>query len=328
MRMKHLARLITLCLLLSLITLLGWQVTRAQTGGEYYFTESGHWVRGPFFSAFMNTENAELLYGLPITEAYQDEMTGNYVQYFEKARMELRLDASGGASIYLTDIGKYLYPKVKGTLLVEESGYCREIPPSELRVCHEFLAFYEENGGVEQFGLPVSGMLSIDDLIVQYFSKARLEWRPDLPQPLRVKVSDLGRQYFNEVKENPKRLLPDTNNITDKTQFVTGLKVRAYPRIAVTGLETDQSVFVIVQDQKSAFVEMATVDISVVYPSGREERFISTQPETNEEGVATVNFPVSAEGTGIVVVRVNATYTTSSGETLVGKTLTSFRIWR
>ncbi len=58
-----------------------------------------------------------------------------------------------------------------------------------------FQRFYNANGGVELFGLPLSGDFDLDGLRVQYFERARFEWHPEFGgTENEVLVSALGRE--------------------------------------------------------------------------------------------------------------------------------------
>ena len=62
-----------------------------------------------------------------------------------------------------------------------------------------FRVFYDTNGGVEIFGLPLSGNFDRDGLQAQYFERARLEWHPELSgTENEVLVSALGRTLTND----------------------------------------------------------------------------------------------------------------------------------
>lgn len=60
------------------------------------------------------------------------------------------------------------------------------------RVEGDFLAFFLEAGGEDEFGLPISGQLEEDGRTVQYFEYARLELHPENPPGYRVELSLLG----------------------------------------------------------------------------------------------------------------------------------------
>jgi len=60
-------------------------------GGVRYFPETGHTLRGAFRS-FWNGRGAERIFGLPIAEEFQEQLTDgrwHTVQYFQRSRFEL-----------------------------------------------------------------------------------------------------------------------------------------------------------------------------------------------------------------------------------------------
>ena len=281
--------------------------------------------------------NPEILYGPPITEAFQDEITGLWVQYFENVRMELHPDAPDGEKVQLTDVGKNLYDPAESAAVVDDSGNCRIYEPYNLPVCRSFLEFYEANGGVEQFGPPISSFRSLDGLIVQYFDKARFEFHPEYPPGARVRVSSSGKHFFDDSNEPSYLLLPVNLTIENPSsvlpelpqeEALQKLMVRAFPHQAVTGREASQIIYVIVQDQKRAQIENASVEAIVTYPSGKVEKYLPQLPGTNEAGVAKIKFPVSATTTGLIEITVKATYRLPSGKSVIGTTVTSFRVWQ
>jgi VanW like protein/TAT (twin-arginine translocation) pathway signal sequence len=63
-------------------------------------------------------------------------------------------------------------------------------PETGHNIWYKFRRHYERNGGLELFGLPLTEALSDNGLQVQYFERARFEYRPDLPDG--VTLSLLG----------------------------------------------------------------------------------------------------------------------------------------
>jgi len=314
-------RVASLLIILALITGLSWQVTRAQLSGQY-FSETGHWVSGEFLSAYYRVPDPERVYGNPITRQFQDSSTGLWVQYFEKTRFELHPEAPRDQRVQLAPIGQILYETGQGALLIEESGDCKVFPETGYRVCHAFLDFYQVYGGSNQFGLPISDFELLNNRIVQYFEKARLEWRPELPRGERVVVGNLGLELFFLLKVEAGNMAPEQGDIIDGAKR---LKVRAYPHNAVTGPVAEQTVYIIVQDQRLFPVEKATVSLTVQYPSGKEVNLVAGS--TDEYGITQVSFKVKPNSTGMTVIKVKVTYK-NPDEYLEGKTVTSFRIWR
>lgn len=329
--MKKALPILLVCVSL-LVAALGWRVGRAQTSvGEKYFEETGHWVRGEFYNMYQNTPNAEELYGDPITVRFFDQTTERWVQYFENARFELLMDESEGQRVRLTDLGKDFYVPGVGIPTQEYSADCRDFPETGYRVCLSFLDFFEAHGGIAQFGYPISNSEDHNGRTVQYFEKARFEWKPDLPPGKRVALTNLGRALFYRNQEDPRLMLPEDmqGNIIEKIDEVGNvegmlrLEVRAYPLRAVTGRDGQQTIYVIVQDQRLLPVENAQVTLVLRMPSGEERPPIVKEP-TNKLGVTTHTFNVDTSSYGLVLVQVTATHLSLDP----GSTATSFRVWR
>ncbi|MBN1875142.1 MAG: Ig-like domain-containing protein [Anaerolineae bacterium] len=56
----------------------------------------------------------------------------------------------------------------------------------------EFLKYFQNQGGLEIFGYPITEAFIDQGLVVQYFQKARLEWHPDNPDPYKVQLGLLA----------------------------------------------------------------------------------------------------------------------------------------
>jgi len=300
---------------------LGWQKSLAQSDQEQYFDETGHRVTGEFLNAYKNVSNPLLLYGYPITDAYQDPTTNNLVQYFQKARFELYPEAPIGQRVQLAPLGYYLYVSGQGQPLriTDSSPACQTFLESGFKVCYAFLAFFIGNGGEAQFGQPVSNTEIQNNYMVQYFERARFEWHPELRTGQRVVLSNLGTQYFYFHGENPARLLPEPGS--DTNAGVLSLRAHAFPLKAVTGAQGHQTVNIIIQDQRFLPVSDATVSIVVRMPSGQETRYIVPTP-TNSQGITHYEFPFSSNAIGVAEIQISVLH-----GNLKGQTVTSFRIW-
>jgi hypothetical protein len=313
--MKSTWRLLGLFLLVSL--LLTPVSARAQDSSNEYFPETGHNVKGEFWVFYNKATNPTAIYGYPLTEEFTSK-DGKTVQYFQRARFELDTNLPAGQQVRLTDLGKETY--VPGGLLnVYSPTACRTFGDNKYPVCYAFLEFFEKNGGIAQFGYPVSTFEYHDDLIVQYFEKVRMEWRPWMSEGQRVAVADLGRAYFDRVGEDPVRLDP-APPLDNRPLSPLAIDVRAFVWKAVT-LSTDQQlVFIIAQDQNGRPINNATGKAIVHWPSGAKEE-ISFATNSNGIGILPLSFSDQPYGT-LVYMDVEAAY---SG--LKGSTTISFRIW-
>jgi phage baseplate assembly protein gpV len=299
--------------ILALFLLLGHLGTaKAQSADVQYFPETGHFVKGAFLQFYNAAKDPKLVYGYPITEQITAR-DGKTVQYFQRARFEL----AASNRIQLTPLGTLTY-QPKNPLPVDGNNGCERFPTG-YSVCFTFLDFYKSNGGPNQFGDPISPFESADGLIVQYFEGARFEWRADRGAEKWVVISDLGRLYFDQQKEDPAHLRPaQPPDATIKP--VLSLKARAFVLRAVTLKSGQQTIYVTVHDQTSDALENASVKAAVRFTDGTTKEYVFT---TNAQGIGQVTFDFSGQKPGeLVTIEVSVNY---QGLTTV--TNTSFRIW-
>lgn len=288
----------------------------AQSTDVQFFAETGHSVKGVFLQFYKSAKNPQLVYGYPITEQMTSK-DGKSVQYFQRARFEL----TGAQTIQLSPLGTFTY-QPKSPMTINNPNACQVYPPGSATgfpVCLTFLDFYKANGGPAQFGNPISPFESSDGLIVQYFEGARFEWRADRPADQRVVISDLGRIYFDQLKEDPAQLKP-IEQLDATINPVLSLKVRAFVLKAVTLKSGQQTVYIIVQNQISKPVSNATGKALVKLPDGVNQEFSFT---TNASGIAQISFNFQEQKSGeLVPIEITVTY-----QSIIGTTKTSFRIW-
>lgn len=294
-----------------------WGSVRAQVEDSKYFSETGHNVKGEFFKFYSSNPNATFLFGYPITEEFTSK-DGNTVQYFQRARFEFHRNLPEGQRIQLSTLGQFTYIST-GPLNVANSFACRLYTETGFSVCFAFLEFFDEYGGVGQFGYPISGFEYHENKIVQYFQKARLEWQPWMAEGQRVVVSDLGRMYFEKLGEDPGLLAP-VKPIDNSPQVTTSLQVRAFAWKAVTLATDTQLFFVIVQDQNLQPIAGSGCTAIVHWPDGRTE---STNITTNTNGVGIVSLSFTNQPYGSLIY----TDVTCASNGLNATTITSFRIW-
>ena len=313
--MNVVRRLVSLFLFLAIL-LMEWEPASSQAATIQYFPETGHHVRGDFLRFYKSVRDPLLVFGYPITE----QMTakdGKTVQYFQRARFELRRDLPESHRVQLTPVGQALYQQADQLRLENTSG-C-EIFPSGYSVCLAFLDFFKANGGAAQFGNPISPFEFHENLIVQYFEKARFEWRADRPEGQRVVVTDLGRLYFDRLGEDPALLKPVSPG--DATiNSILSIKAHAFVAKSLTGPTGQQTVYVIVQSQTQQAVSNVTGKATVHWPDGRTEEYFFT---TNRAGLGmvTLNFSDQKQGE-LVPIDIIVVY-----QGLGSTTRTSFRIW-
>ncbi|HUP27802.1 MAG TPA: hypothetical protein VM409_05150, partial [Chloroflexia bacterium] len=189
-----------------------------------YFTETGHLLGGDFLSYYRNTSNADLLFGLPLTEEFAQRLpTGVYrVQYFERARMEYHPELPYGQRVQLGALGPVVLsgrtfdrlPTIKPTAsrtYFGETGHT---------ISNGFLSYWRANGGLKTFGYPLSEEIGEDGMTVQYFERARMEYHPGLEGTgYAVQLSPIG---YYALK-------------SDRFNLPMGLMVRINPPVLAEG---------------------------------------------------------------------------------------------
>jgi hypothetical protein len=287
---------------------------QAQSAGSEYFSETGHYVKGEFWDYYRANKNAQSLFGYPITEAFTKD--GVTIQYFQRARFELRPDLPVSQRVQLSPLGTLTYTP-GGQLSIVNPFACRYFIKTGFSVCYAFLDYFNNYGGLEQFGYPISPFEYHDDLIVQYFEKGRFEWKPWMPEGQRVGLADLGKIYFDQIKEDPNLLKPLPDNEIGR---LISLQVRAFVWKAVTLATDQQLVYVIVQDQTLQPVTAAQGTATVRWPVGNPETISFS---TNSSGVGIVPLTFSGQTYGqLVYIDILVTK-----DGLTATTTTSFRIW-
>jgi len=288
----------------------------AQSTTVQFFPETGHYVRGEFLQFYRNVPDPRLVFGYPITEQITSR-DGKTVQYFQRARFELRRDLPEDQRVQLTPVGQALYERADQLNLGNISG-C-ELFPTGYSVCLAFLDFFKTSGGVAQFGNPISPFEFHENLIVQYFENARLEWRADRPEGQRVVLTDLGRHYFDRLGEDPAHLKP-VSPLDATINPILSIKAHAFVARPLTGSTDQQAVYIIVQSQTLQAVSDATGKVTVHWTDGRVEEYFFT---TNQAGLGrvTLNFSDQKQGE-LVPIDITVVY-----QGLGSRTRTSFRIW-
>jgi len=313
--MKAIRQLAALFLFL---TVLAWKPGSAIAQSEtvQFFPETGHYVKGNLLHFYQSSPNPRLVFGYPLTEEITSK-DGKTVQYFQRARFELRKDLPEAQRVQLTPLGQVLYQR-SDQLRLENTSGCDPFPTG-YSVCLAFLDFFKANGGVAQFGNPISPFQFQENLIVQYFEKARFEWRADRPEGQRVVLTDLGRFYFDQLGEDPALLKPVTP-LDATINPVLSIKAHAFVAKPLTGSSGQQTVYVIVQSQTLQAVSNATGKATIYWPDGRTEEYFFT---TNKSGLGTVtlNFVDQKQGE-LVPIDIVVVY-----QGLGSRTRTSFRVW-
>jgi hypothetical protein len=290
----------------------------AQSSDSIYVSETGHWIWGEFLDAYQANPDPQFYYGNPITDDFVDPGTKTHAQFFEKAVFEL-VETADGPLIQLVPLGQLLHDDQNQLADIPNEGpSCRSFS-SGYNTCYAFLQFYDSFDGSNRFGLPISKVEIIDGRFVQYFEYARMEWWPDLPAGQRVKLSDLGRIYFDMAVADPKLLKPSPP--PESTGSLLNPRVRVFTSHALIGGGEQQTVYVVVQDMYLRAIEAAQVEVTLSFPNGTTELY--RLPGTDENGISRFTFTTAdLPARSIVYLKAEVVI---RGESGIGRSW--FRIW-
>ena len=308
-------------LVITALLLVALQTSSMAQDAARQFPETGHWVSGKFLQEYQANPRSAWVYGLPISRAFQIDSPGSsqevWYQYFEKARFEYRPNNPEDLQLTISPLGAYLHDMAPAAEIIPtEIGLssCQYFSQSGHQVCFAFLSFFQQQGGISQFGYPVSEVEIRDGRKVQYFQKARFEWHPENKHGERVQLTDIGAVYFR-LKEDPKQALPPSGDNT--IELTEALKVRGFVGKAVLGPGEDQVVYVAVQNQFSAPILNAEVSIY-----GPANNLIGKTLLTDKNGLSQLEFLAQGEPTETILLTVVIQYGGMETSTQV-----SYRVW-
>ncbi len=283
----------------------------------------GHWIRGEFLKFYQSVPDELLMFGYPITEEFTDSKTGRLTQYFNRARFEL-VNTDQGEVVVLSPLGQMLYEPGTGQLAEMETNsmVCRTFTATSYDVCYAFLRFYDANDGETFLGNPISAMEIHNGRLVQYFERARLEWRPEMPAGSRVVITELGNVYHDlHLDEIPTSPIEEKGINAPVTVTPRQLQAHAFVTNALIQSNSWQTLFVVVQDENFAPVQGAQVSISVLFPDGT--RYDVRANPTNADGISEHSFVVKdLPVREVVQVDITVDYLDKQVETA-----SWFRIW-
>ena len=191
----------------------GFTVARPSGAAERFFPETGFTVRGRFLT-YWETNGALELNGYPLTEERDERLEDGRVrrvQYFERVRMEHHPENAPPYDVLLGQFGRRLHPldppaaPIVGAHYFAETGHnLADVTPDRQLVVN-FGRFWDNNGGLRQFGYPISELIEeqLEDgrvYTVQYFERARFEYHPEhAGTPYEVLLGQFGRRILTEV---------------------------------------------------------------------------------------------------------------------------------
>ncbi len=209
----------------------------AEPPATVYFSQTGHSVGAPFLS-YWRAHGGLPVYGYPITEAFDEksDLDGKTykVQYFERARLESHPENKAPWDIILGQLGRKNAEKLGNNPALQPITEDKTppgatyFPETKHSVGGEFLTYYTNHGGLDQFGYPLTQEFTEKSPIdgksytVQYFERNRFEFHPENQAPYNVLLGLLGSQAAQEKKLNT-AAVPRPQNVPeyDEQLFAT-----------------------------------------------------------------------------------------------------------
>jgi hypothetical protein len=152
---------------------------------------------GPAFSAFYQQRGGVNVLGLPVSAPR--EVNGRLVQWFERARLEQWPEFAG--TPYEVQLGRLGVEFTQAREFPKPAFFpsrpdLRFFPETGHAVAEPFLSYWNQNGGLDVFGYPISEALpeNLSDgqvHTVQYFERARFELHGN-----QVQLGLLGRALY------------------------------------------------------------------------------------------------------------------------------------
>jgi hypothetical protein len=197
-------RAITIGTLLSILLSLFPAMVGAQArAAQQCFSETGFCVEGGFLD-YWNAHGGLAINGYPLTNVrWQKLEDGKYyrVQWFERVRMEYHPEHAGTPSeILLGQFGRAIHPADPP---VGPQPGMRHFPETGHNVPGDFMGYWVANGGLPQFGYPLSEVFrerleNGQEYEVQYFERARFERHPGNSPPNHILLGQFGRRILTE----------------------------------------------------------------------------------------------------------------------------------
>jgi hypothetical protein len=164
---------------------------------------------GPLFLIYWQTHGGLAINGYPVSDERVEVLENGQpytVQYFERVRMEYHPENAAPNTVLLGQFGRALHPAdppvpppagpiTQDGFYFEQTGHY--VPGT-------FFGYWNANGGLAQFGYPLSEVISekLEDgntYQVQYFERARFELHPENQPPYNVLLGQFGRRVLDSA---------------------------------------------------------------------------------------------------------------------------------
>ena len=179
------------------------------TAGANCYPQTNLCLAGPF-RAYFEAHGGVAVNGYPLTEEIAARLEDGrvyQVQYFERSRLEFHPEyVATRSEILLGQFGRRIVADVPGapTAPVAVRPGDTFFPETGHNVGPRFAAYWTANGGLAQFGYPLTEPFAqqLEDgrtYTVQYFERARFELHPEHTPPYDILLGQFGRRLLAEA---------------------------------------------------------------------------------------------------------------------------------
>ena len=178
-------------------------------GDKRCFTETNQCIQGRFLARW-EASGGLAINGYPLSGEFKQQLEDNKeytVQYFERVRLEYHPENQPPQDIQLGQFGRRIVQTVTGapTAAVSPREGGVHFRETGHNVAPDFFAFWGANGGLAQFGYPLTEEFTqtLEDgksYTVQYFERARFERHPENQPPSTILLGQFGRRILAETR--------------------------------------------------------------------------------------------------------------------------------
>jgi hypothetical protein len=176
------------------------RVQPATTGDSQCFPETSKCVSGRFL-AFWLAHGGLSINGLPLTDERMETLEDGksyLVQWFERVRMEYHPENPAPNDVLLGQFGRRIH--LADPPVAPQAGQSYFAATGH-NMAPDLFAFWDANGGLAQFGYPISEAFpeQLEDgktYTVQYTERARLERHPENLPPNDIQLGQFGRRLL------------------------------------------------------------------------------------------------------------------------------------
>jgi hypothetical protein len=163
------------------------------TADARYFQQTHQYIAEPFLS-FWDDHDGGATIGPPVGPAFAEE-NGAQQQYFRYARLELNDDGDVQRGL----IGREMFGEPENPPDRPPGSGAEEFEATGHYITGTILEFWEDNGGLETFGYPISQEFETETGYAQYFERALIQV-VEIGSYELVELAPLGEQIYESIR--------------------------------------------------------------------------------------------------------------------------------